>query len=165
MDLKLACVVDVIQTSVSNVCEAEPNWILVLDPQRAQKTPEIPLPVSHIIFLFSPVTANTFCSGREWFDHMPAFFRRESCYFNLGFDCFESWINLFLRRNQFKRSQNARSPLASGLSSREFFEQSRRVLTTQILVQGWGSRKRKGEGLIVGYVETGLSKFLRAPSK
>ena len=90
-----------------------------------------------IIFLFSPVTANTFFSDdREWFYHLSAFFWRESYYFNMGLDCFESWINLFLRRHQFKRSQNARFPLASGPSSQEFFEHSRHVLRSWYKVGG-----------------------------
>ena len=41
--LKLACVVDVIQTLVSNVCKTAPNWILLLA--------KVPLPVSHTVKL------------------------------------------------------------------------------------------------------------------
>ena len=88
-----------------------------------------------IIFLFSPVTANAFFSDENDLITCPRFWR-ESYYFNMGLDCFQTWINLFLLRNQFKRSQNARFPLASGSSSQEFFEHSRHVLRSWYKVGG-----------------------------
>lgn len=80
----LACIADVIQSSVSTGHPANstnsrsPFTSLAFHVTIEDFT--VPRNSKHIFLL------------REWFDHLSTFSWKESRYFNLGFDCVESWI-------------------------------------------------------------------------
>ena len=124
----------------------------------------VPLPVSHIICLFSPVTANTFFSDENDLIICPRF--------SGGGPVILIWVfiaskaELIFSSAVISSKGLTRFPLASGSSSQEFFEHSRHVLRSWYKIggpeQGFprcfadGLNRRLSLKCFAGYIETNL---------